>query len=389
MATTTVAPAEDKKPKAATRLASLDVFRGLTIAGMILVNHPGSWSAVYWPLDHAEWNGWTPTDLIFPFFLFIVGVSMVFSFESRRSRYGTKTSLYRHIVVRAAVIFALGLFMAGWPFFAPHFHLSSWRIPGVLQRIAVCYLLASVIFLNTSRRWRAAVVAFLLLGYWAAMKLIPVPGYGAGVLTPEGNLEAWVDRQLLMGHMWSQRHQIWDPEGVLSTLPAIGTALLGTFAGEWLLTSVNATRKAAGLIAVGAVGLAVGEIWSLWFPINKNLWTSSYVVFMGGFAAVLLGICYWLVDVKGWRRWSWPFLTMGMNPLALYFLAEFAAKNMYLWKPFTLDGEPAGTQEYLYTRFFAPLASPYNASLIWALCYVVLFILLGWAMYRARIFVKI
>lgn len=393
MATTLNAEAsanvEVRKPVSAPRLASLDVFRGLTIAGMILVNDPGDGNAVYAPLQHAEWHGWTLTDLVFPFFLFVVGVSLVFSFQSRLQHGATRASLYRHILVRAAVIFALGLFLAGFPFVAPRFHLSSWRIPGVLQRIAVCYLLASLLYLTTPRRWRVAIVAVLLVGYFAMMKLVPVPGFGAGVLTPAGNLEAYVDQKLLMGHMWAVRHQIWDPEGILSTFPAIATALLGIFAGEWLRSARNITRKAVGLMVVGAAGLVAGEIWNLWFPINKNLWTSSFVLFMAGFAAVVLGLCYWLVDVKGWRAWGKPFQMTGMNPLALYFLSEFVAINMYLWKPWHINGEAVGLQALLYTKGFAPLASPVNASLLWAICYTLLFMLLGWAMYRAKIFVKI
>ncbi len=393
MATTTVQPAFasaaaelQKRALAAQRLASLDVFRGLTIAGMILVNDPGNGAAVYAPLEHAAWNGWTPTDLIFPFFLFIVGVSMVFSFAKRSASTG---ALYRHIVIRAAVIFALGIFLAAYPFFAPYSHLSTLRIPGVLQRIGVCYLLASLIYLTSSRKWRAAVVGLLLVGYFVIMKWVPVPGYGAGDLSPVGNLAAFVDRKLLTGHMWAYRQQLWDPEGILSTLPAIGTTLLGTFVGEWLRGAYSGARKAAGLLVMGGVGLALGEIWNIWFPINKNIWTSSYVVFTAGFAAVILGICYWLVDVKQRRTWAKPFLMVGMNPLAIYFLAGFVAKNMYLWKPFVVNGQAAGLQWYLYNRLFAPLAAPVNASLLWAICFTLVFMLLGWGMYRAKIFVKI
>ncbi len=394
MSTTIVKPAsaaaaEPAKPVAAPqRLAALDVFRGLTIAGMILVNDPGG-SEIYAPLRHAEWHGWTPTDLVFPFFLFIVGVSAVFSFESRLKRGGPVGSLYRHIALRAAVIFLLGIFLYAFPFYSPYFSWSSLRVLGVLQRIALCYLLGSIIYLNTPRKWRAAVVAVLLLGYWAAMKLVPVPGFGAGNLTPMGNLSAYIDRKLLMGHLWAPRHQVYDPEGILSTCPAIGTMLLGTFAGEWLRSARNGARKAAGLLVVGAVGLVLGQIWNLWFPINKNIWTSSFVVFTAGFAAVILGICYWTVDVKGWRVWGKPFLMVGMNPLALYFLSEFVAENLYHWKLWSLNGTPTNSWTYLYTRLFAPLASPINASLLWAICYTLAFMLIGWMMYRKKIFVKV
>jgi predicted acyltransferase len=387
--TTTAATVEARGAALTQRLASLDVFRGLTIAGMILVNDAGDWNAIYAPLQHADWHGWTPTDLIFPFFMFIVGVSLVFSFDARQRHGATNPSLYRHIVIRAAVIFALGLFLAGYPFLPPRFHWGTLRIPGVLQRIAVCYLLASLVYLTTPRKWRAALTALLLIGYFAIMMLVPVPGYGAGNLTQAGNLEAYVDRQLLMGHLWSPRHQVWDPEGILSTFPAIATVLLGTFVGEWLRSPRNSARKAAGLLVVGAAGLVVGEIWNLWFPINKNLWTSSFVVFTAGFAMVMLGICYWLIDVKGWRAWSKPFLMVGMNPLALYFLSEFVAINIERWRWWTVQGRSAGLQDYLYTNFFAPLAQPINASLLWAVAYTLVFMLVGWAMYRAKIFVKI
>ena len=394
MSTTTTKPASSTavellKPAATSqRLASLDVFRGLTIAGMILVNDPGG-SPVYAPLQHAPWHGWTPTDLIFPFFLFIVGVSMVFSFESRLKRGGPVGSLYRHIVVRAAVIFFLGLLLAGFPFYAPYFHWSSLRIPGVLQRIAVCYLLGSIVYLNTPRKWRAAIVVLLLGGYWAMMKLVPVPGFGAGDLSEIGNLAAYIDRKLLMGHLWAYRHQVYDPEGILSTIPAIGGLLLGTFAGEWLRSARNGTRKTAGLLVMGGAALVVGQLWNLWFPINKNIWSSSFVVFTAGLAAVVLALCYWTVDVKGWRAWGKPFLMVGMNPLALYFLSEFVAENLYQWNIWTLDGKPANSWVYLYTRLFAPLASPINASLLWAICYTLVFMLIGWAMYRKKIFVKV
>ena len=259
------------------RLVSLDAFRGLTMAGMVVVNNPGTWSAVYAPLLHAEWHGWTPTDLIFPFFLFIVGVSATLS-KGTAGPWG-------RILRRTAVIAGLGLLLAGFP----RFPFATWRIPGVLQRIALCYLAAVAIYRWLTPRDRSRVLAHgirlggtatvLLLVYWAVLTLVPVPGGGAGNLTPEGNVGAFVDRALMGQHLWRRRP--WDPEGLLSTLPAIGTTLLGMIAGLWLGSAANAPRKVHLLVRAGLVGIIVGLAWDIVFPINKNLWTSSYAVFTG------------------------------------------------------------------------------------------------------------
>ena len=395
------------------RLVSLDVFRGLTIAAMILVNNPGSWEHIYWPLEHARWHGWTPTDLIFPFFLFIVGVSMVLSFTKRIERGAARGSLARHVFLRSAVIFLVGLFLAGFP----HFNLSRIRIPGVLQRIAVCYLFAGWIALVAWRRREAegrtnglavvaiiAVIVVLLAGYWAALTYVPVPGYGAGRLDPEGNLGAYLDRKLLAGHVWSQS-KTWDPEGILSTFPAIATTLIGALVGTWLLSARTAQRKCAGLLAVGFIGLIVGRLLHPFFPINKNLWTSTYVIFTGGFAMLLLALCYWVADIRGYRRWAAPFLVYGTNALAVFALSNLLAKASIIYKVTVAGPDPrklaegaaaAGTvvhqiswHGYAYSRFFAPLASPVNASLLFALFYVLLWLALMWPLYHKRIFIKI
>jgi predicted acyltransferase len=266
------------------RLVSLDVFRGLTMAAMVIVNNPGDWGNVYAPLLHAEWHGWTPTDLIFPFFLFIVGVSITLS---------RKTASWESILRRSAIIFALGLFLAGYP----RFDLSRWRIPGVLQRIAVCYLAAATFYrLMPGDRRRKAVIltslaTALALIYWAVMMLVPPPGGVAGDLTPEGNLAAWLDRALMEGHLWRPR---WDPEGLLSTVPAISTTLLGVVAGLGLGTEWTPDRKAAMLAIGGGVAVVIGLAWDVVFPINKNLWTSSYAFFTAGAASLLLAACYWM-----------------------------------------------------------------------------------------------
>lgn len=375
-------PAGSPPTEKSHRLVSLDAFRGLTIAGMILVNNPGTWGAIYAPLRHAPWHGWTPTDLIFPFFLFIAGVSMAFSFAARMERGATRATLVRHLLRRSAIIFALGIFLNAFP----EFQFATLRYPGVLQRIAVCYLSASLISLYCGRRARIGIVAALLFGYWALMTFVPVPGYGAGRLDPEGNLAAYVDRALLPGKLWQTT---WDPEGLLSTIPAIATALLGVFLGEWLLAPRAPQRTAGGMLALGAAGLVLGEIWGLVFPINKNLWTGSYVIFTAGFALVALGICYWLVDVKGYRRWATPFVVYGVNPIAAYFLSSLVADVLVSWKMALVGGQAVSLKRHIFQSCFAPLASPVNASLLYALSYVAFWLALMWLLYRRRIFVKI
>jgi len=383
-ATIAAAPNSLPDPFPSSRLVSLDAFRGMAIAAMILVNNPGSWGAVYWPLLHAEWHGWTPTDLVFPFFLFIVGVSMVFSFEARQKRGVTRTSLVGHVVRRSAILVVLGLFMAAFPFF----HLERLRYPGVLQRIGVCYLFASLVYLYLRRRGRVGTILALLLGYWALMVLVPVPGYGAGRLDAEGNLAAYIDRAVMLGHLWKP---MWDPEGLLSTLPAIATMLLGTLVGDWITSQRTPRLKVLGLSAAGALGLVVGEAWHFWFPINKNLWTSSYVVFAGGFAALLLGLCYWVIDVKGYRRWATPFVVYGRNAIAVFFLSGLLARMMGIWKVSGPDGQALAVKTYIYQQFFLPpaAAGPKDASLMFAVVYVAFWLALMWVLYRRRIFIKI
>ncbi len=360
------------------RLESLDVFRGLTIAGMMLVNNAGNWEAIYWPLEHAEWNGWTPTDLIFPFFLFIVGVSMVYSIANRQKKGESRRSLLAHAVRRALLIFAIGFLLNGFP----HFHLATWRIPGVLQRIAIVYLITSVIVLFAGWRGRLAALVACLVGYWAIMRFAPIPGYGVGNLTPEGNLASWLDRLITYNHLYIEH--VRDPEGILSTIPAIGTCLLGVFTGEWLRSARSATQKVAGMFAAGVVLAIAGKLWGYEFPINKNLWTSSYVLFAGGLALLFLGFCYWTIDIKGWKAWGKPFLMMGMNPLALYALASLVAHLSI-----ELHVGDESLKSWVYDRLYVPLANPYNASMLYGLTYVVAFLILGWILYRRKIFLKV
>ncbi|HLE63428.1 MAG TPA: DUF5009 domain-containing protein, partial [Pyrinomonadaceae bacterium] len=289
---------EAPTPPTQKRLVSLDVFRGLTIAGMILVNNPGSWSSIYWPLRHAEWHGWTPTDLIFPFFLFIVGVAIPLAFARRVGDGSSKRKLYLKIIRRSLTIFGLGLFLNGFPYF----NLAVMRIPGVLQRIAVCYLIASLVFLMTRIRIQVVIAVALLLVYWLLMTQVAASGFSAGDLSKEGSLASFIDRAVFGTHVWAQA-KVYDPEGILSTLSAISTTMFGVFTGKWLLSAKSPFEKAAGLFFVGMCCVVIGWAWHPFFPINKSLWTSSYAVFTAGMALQLLGFCYWLIDIKNYRGW--------------------------------------------------------------------------------------
>jgi predicted acyltransferase len=367
------------------RMASLDVFRGMTIAGMILVNNPGDWGAIYSPLEHAAWSGWTPTDLVFPSFLFIVGVSITLALSRRAASSGSRRDLYLKIARRAAIIFALGLFLGGFP----HYDLSTIRIPGVLQRIAVCYLFTSVIFLNTDWRKQAYIAAGLLVGYWALMTLVPVPGFGPGNLSSkEANLAAYVDRAVFGRHVWRQA-KVYDPEGILSTIPAISTTLIGVLTGHLLRSRRTALEKVSAMFVAGVAGVVVGWVWNYWFPVNKALWTSSYVLFAAGLALQLLAVCYWLVDIKGYRRWAKPFVVFGTNALALYFLAELSANLISIIGFKRGDGVWAPLQTIIYDNLFASWASPLNASLAFAVCTVLFWLGVMSLLYRRRIFIKV
>lgn len=356
-----------------TRLLSLDVFRGATIASMILVNDPGSGST-YPQLEHAAWHGWTFTDLVFPFFLWIVGVAMTLSFASRTARGEDRRRLLLHVLKRSAIIFGIGLFLNGFPYF----RLSAIRIPGVLQRIAVCYLFAAAIFLYTRIRGQIAWAIGLLAAYWMAMTLIPVPGYGPGVLQPVGNFAQWIDSMVLSGHMWRVT-KVWDPEGLVSTIPAISTTLFGILAGQLLRTPrLTPAEKAAWMLAWGNAMLLAGNALGVFLPINKNLWTSSYSVAMAGMALIVFGICYWLVDVQGWRGWTKAFVVFGMNAIAMFVFAGLLARILGLtqWK------------QSIFNAVFAPLASPRNASLLYAVCFVLVCYSVAWLLYRRKWFVR-
>lgn len=469
------------------RLISLDVFRGIAIAGMVLVNNPGTWSTIYGPLKHAEWHGITPTDYIFPFFLFAVGVAIPIAFR-RRTQFGNTKGTYQKILARAATIFLVSLIMSALPFFdfakteipyaakllivfgytaALFFYLwgktkiglalagaivaltlifwaagfivvpydfAGMRILGVLQRIAICYLIVSIIFLNTNWKQQSIIGIVILLVYWLLMTSVPVPGCVVTTIDDKAcNLAAYIDRLILTEpHIW-RPSRVFDPEGILSTLPAIVTTLTGVLAGTWLMQKVKGRTRsenetmessfygkaaavvsideaskagsaesadsgrtersgneiAAGLFFAGTVALAVGWSWSLVFPLNKSLWTSSYVVYTTGLALLTLGSCYWLIDVKGYRRWAKPFVIFGVNALALYVFSGIMARVLGMARVAGPDGGFVSLQEWIFQTFFLSVAEPVNASLAFAVSFVLFWLFLMWLLYRRRIYIKV
>src|SRR5438874_858982 len=380
----------------APRLVSLDVFRGLTVVGMVLVNNPGSWAHIYWPLEHAEWNGWTPTDLIFPFFLFIVGVAIPLGLGKRVERGDRFRDLFVKIAYRSAVIFLLGEFLAGFPYF----HLSTIRIPGVLQRIAVCYFFAALIFIKTRPRTQAIIAVALLIVYALLMKHVPAPGYYVGDLSKEGSLASYIDRAVFGPHIWKQG-KVYDPEGILSTMGALATTLFGVLTGHLVVRKDRTPiEKVAHLFIAGIGSMIIGWIWNAWFPINKSLWTSSYVFFTGGLALQFLALCYWLIDIKGYQRWTRPFIIFGVNAIVLFVGTGVMARLMgmtigfmgsfvtliHVTKP---DGSPLALQSWIYNHAFASWLAPNNASLAFAISFILLWLFLMWLLFRKNVIIKI
>ncbi len=437
------------------RLISLDVFRGMTIAGMVLVNNPGTWSSIYGPLKHAEWHGITPTDYIFPFFLFIVGVAIPIAL-GRRIEAGVTRDIYWKILQRAATIFALGLAMSVIPFFdftkteipqaakllimvgfsaallflllrkfrvalalaggcilviaffffagytIEPYNFGGMRIPGVLQRIAVCYLIVSLLFLHTNWKQQAMIGGGLLLLYWFLMTAIPVPGCDITTIDDKAcNLAAWLDRTILTeAHMWRSA-KVFDPEGILSTIPALVTTLSGVLAGTWIMRGSrddkesairdpqSAIETAAGLFFFGVVLVTLGWAWDFFFPFNKSLWTSSYVLYTTGLALCFLGFCYWLIDIKGYTRWAKPFVIFGVNALALFVFSGLMARFLGAAKVTAPDGQSISLQKWIFDTFFLSIAPPTDASLMYAVSFILFWLFLMWLLYKKKIYIKV
>ena len=382
--TPAAAPVDGRVGAHAARLDSLDAFRGLTIAAMLLVNNPGSWSHVYAPLRHAAWHGWTPTDLIFPFFLFIVGVAMTFSLARRSAEHGSAAPLLVAGWKRAAILIALGLFLNAFGTWDP----ATLRIPGVLQRIGLAYAIALPIVLFVRPRAQGALAAAILIGYWALLTRVPLPDGSAPSLEAGRDLGAWIDRAVFgQAHLWAQS-RTWDPEGLLSTLPAVATVLAGVFAGRWIRSRTRRQDVTTGLCTAAAAALALGWLWGLVFPINKNLWTSSYVLFTAGCAGLLLAGMHWIMDVQGRRAWARPLVVFGTNAIAAFFLSSLFSRVLGMVRIPT-DGGAVTLKTWLWTRVFEPLAPPRAASLAFAATYVLLWLAVLAVLHRRRIFIRV
>ncbi len=355
---------------------------------MLLVNNPGDWGAIYPPLRHAPWHGWTPTDLIFPFFLFIVGITTHLSLQSRRARGASEGELIRQVLRRGGIIILLGLLLGAFPLF-PLERLTELRFPGVLQRIGVVYIAAAMISLRASTRALIIIAVGLLLGYWAIMTLVPVPGVGPAVLEPpEATLAAWVDRLLMEGHLWAQT-RTWDPEGALSTVPAIGTAILGILAGRWIAQDRPLAERTAALFALGAIGMVMGLVWNWVFPINKNLWTSSYVLFTAGMGAVTLATCMWLIDERKVTWWTRPFVIFGVNPILAFWGSGAMARLIYSVIRVDQQGTEVALQAAIYRSSFASWLEPRTASLAFAICFVLFWLAILTPLHKRGVILKV
>jgi predicted acyltransferase len=372
-----------------TRLVSVDVFRGMTIVAMILVNNPGNFQTTYWPLQHAQWHGWTPTDLIFPFFLFIVGVAIVLALQRRVDSGSPRRPLVEKVVKRSAIIFGLGLFLSGYPFglFGPRGFaelLETWRIPGVLQRIAICYLVVSLLVLFCRVRTLKVLTIVFLVGYWALMTLVPVPGLGApNIDDPGGHLSAWIDRAVFGDHVW-QYAKVYDPEGLLSTLPALATTLFGVFAGLLLTSSFPPVERVARLFVSGGLLVCGGFVWGWFFPINKPIWTSSYAVLTAGLAMCGLALCLWFFDIRENPKTAKFFTIYGVNAIALYVGSGILARTVAYVE---IGGVPL--KQVIHGHLFASWLPPYVASLAYALTWIGGWFLVLYWMYRRRLFIKV
>lgn len=359
------------------RLISLDAFRGFTIMFMIIVNTPGSWSHVFPPLLHASWNGVTPTDYVFPFFLFIVGVSIVLAYSNRMQNGADKKAMAAKAIWRAVKIYALGLFL--WLF--PEFDFENIRYAGVLQRISLVFLFSTLIYLYTTKTFWLRAGIFTLLAYWIIVAYFPVPGIGAPDLSvPEKNWAHYLDSILLPGKMWQKT---WDPEGILSTFPSIVTGISGMLVGQWLIEEKDVFKKLTRLFFWGFILLVLGEVTNWFFPINKNLWTSSYVLHTSGLAMLTLGSFIWIVDYLGIKNWTRPGVIFGANAITAYVLAGMLTVVFY-----NSFGDFAGLNK-LFVDGVGSLIGFKLASLVYALIYVGIIFIPVYVLYVKKIFIKL
>ena len=379
-------------PSPVQRLLSLDVVRGITIAFMIMVNNnggPGSWGF----MNHAEWNGLTPTDLVFPTFVFVVGVSVVFAFDARLYRGAQRTQLAWHTVQRAVVLFLFGVIVNSFPFF----HLVHMRFYGVLQRIAICYLVVGIFYLWDNRvSTKIAALVGCLVGYWILLRWVPIPGVGmpgsdVPFMDMTQNLVSWIDRHLFPYHLYlyAPDHNVRDPEGLLSNLPAFGTALMGVLAGLWLRTKKDTGLKTAGLACASLLSLGIGYLWSLEFPLNKNMWTSSFVLVAGGYSLALLTFCFWAIEQQGWRKgWTWPWIVFGSNAIAAYMFSELSPgilEHIHVMD----NGRRLDLNGYLFAHVFAQIPNPHWAAFAYSLSFALFCFIPVWILYRQKIFLKV
>lgn len=367
------------------RLLSLDALRGLTIIGMIIVNDPADWGNVYPPLLHADWIGCTPTDLVFPFFLFISGFSLYISTQRRLARGDSKGSLFRHLAKRSALIYLIGLLLNGFPYY----ELATLRIMGVLQRIALVNFFAGTLLIYTSHRARNVTGALILAGYWILLCFIPSPLAGEPTIAYETNWVAWFDQLALGKHTWGLM-PLMDPEGIISTFPALVTGLLGIEISrrfQTLYDKDSANRRTVLLLLSGVLLAAAGLAWSSIFPLVKKLWTSSYVLYTAGLASMTLGVFYWFADVLKKDKQVKMLAAFGINPLALYVGSELIIMILGLFPVFGSENQVLPT--WLFNTLVSAGMAPNMASLVWALLYTALFAVMAWVLYKKKIIIKL
>lgn len=363
------------------RLLSLDVFRGITIALMILVNSQAVLQS-YPIMAHAEWDGCTFADLVFPFFLFIVGLTTVISLKKHKES-ESYHELHLGIIKRSLMLFALGIFLNVFPY---SINFETIRIYGILQRIAVCYFVCACLYLHTSYKSQFLWFGFLLIGYYFLMLKVPVPGYGAGVLTPEGSWVSYLDLSLFSPKHLFESH--YDPEGFLSTFPAIGSTLAGLLTGHYLISKYPPAKKWLGMLFAGCFSLLVSWIWSSEFPINKNLWSSSYVMWTSGWALILFSSCYGLIDILDQKKWTYPFKVFGVNAIAAFVLHVLLLKLQYAYKIVSVNGAPEYSIRFFANYLFGYL-SPENAALMYSITFLFLNFGIIWLLYKRNIYIKL